>query len=212
MKIKKIENKIINIVVVSTFVMLIFFSIYLFRFGIQGISNNQETFGMFGDYIGGVSNLIFGFCNLIVTIFIAYSLNNYDNKRNKNALKFQITLFERELMENSYKEFNKIINSNTISPYETEKYLDYLYDLHINIIYFFQNNSHIFKSINEYNLGKRTSDILNQLIIDLDEFNLNKGVYNKERKRIPEIFKEKGEIINEINTHFINEIKNATQI
>jgi len=72
---------------------------------------------------------------------------------------------------------------------------------------FFYYNSHIFKSITTKNLKDRTFSILEQIKNDLEEFDKHRGEYYKGKKLMPEIFKERNKLFEEINTYFIDEIK-----
>ncbi|MGL5236339.1 MAG: hypothetical protein ACRC8Z_16580 [Empedobacter falsenii] len=188
------------------------FFIYFKEFGKFKFSTNQSIYNDFGGFIGGTTSLIIGIFNIIATIILALVINNYDNKRNKDALELQKKIFERELKENAYKEFNILINSNKISPYNTIEYLEYLNDFYFKISNYYYTNSHIFESITEYNLEKRTFDVLNQLIDDLDEFEHKRGDYYKDKKLMPDIFKERNKLFSNINSYFIDEIKKATLI
>ncbi|MDM1061929.1 hypothetical protein HXZ62_05020 [Empedobacter falsenii] len=186
--------------------------IYFLNFVCSDIKNTPETWAQFGDFVGGTTGIIIGFFNILATIILALVINNYDNKRNKDSLDLQKKIFERELKENAYKEFNILVKSNEISPYNTIEYIEYLYDFNIKISNFYYTNSHIFESITKYGLEKRTFDILDQLINDLDEFEQKRGIYYKDKKKMPDIFKERNKLFSEINYYFIDEIKKATLI
>jgi len=194
---------------------------YFIHFFCNGISKNPEDWALFGDYVGGVSNLILGVCNIIITAYIAYLIGKVDKKRHKKqkeldnlrhqqSLDLQEKLFERNLKENAYKEFNILINSNKISPYETKEYLEYLYDFYFKISNYYFTNSHIFDSIKKCELERKTSEILNKLITDLDDFDQNKGIYYKDKKNMIDIFKERNKLFSDINFYFIEEMKKET--
>jgi len=111
--------------------------IYFLNFVCSDIKNTPETWAQFGDFIGGTTGIIIGVFNIIATIILALVINNYDNNRNKDALELQQNLFERELKEVAYKEFQKIIKRPNVTPYDTEEYIKYLEVLNFQIIDFF---------------------------------------------------------------------------
>lgn len=56
---------------------------YIDKFKPNGISDNPEDWGQFGDFIGGTTNVIIGFLNIVATIILALVIKNLDDSRSK---------------------------------------------------------------------------------------------------------------------------------
>lgn len=61
--------------------------VYILRFGQFALSENTADWGTFGDYIGGILNPITSFLTLLVTIYIAISINDYEKRKDEQAKK-----------------------------------------------------------------------------------------------------------------------------
>lgn len=90
------DNLFMFIKIGGTFIIIIF-SLYLFRFGYQGFSNDQEVWAQFGDYFGGTLNPIFAFLAFIA-LLITIKLQNEALQTSKDELKAS-----REELEKSRK-------------------------------------------------------------------------------------------------------------
>lgn len=87
----KIHIKIQIFIIVIIITLILLFSIlptifYIFFFHNIPISENPSDWGVFGDYIGGLSNPIIAFFNLIATIFIAIYLVKIENRRHDDSI------------------------------------------------------------------------------------------------------------------------------
>lgn len=55
---------------ISSFIILLFvFGLYFYNFALLGLSNNQELWGQFGDFIGGTLNPILAFLSFIALLY-----------------------------------------------------------------------------------------------------------------------------------------------
>lgn len=55
---------------VSSFIILLFvFGLYFYKFALLGLSNNQEHWGQFGDFIGGTLNPILAFLSFMALLY-----------------------------------------------------------------------------------------------------------------------------------------------
>lgn len=55
---------------VSSFIILLFvFGLYFYKFALLGLSNNQELWGQFGDFIGGTLNPILAFLSFMALLY-----------------------------------------------------------------------------------------------------------------------------------------------
>ncbi|GGE92212.1 hypothetical protein SAMN05443634_10890 [Chishuiella changwenlii] len=83
-KFKKELNKYSLWILIGTALPLI---IYLFVFGLNGLSLKNTNWSDFGSFIGGYATLIFGAANLYFLIKISYKLSQIDEDRNnKNKI------------------------------------------------------------------------------------------------------------------------------
>jgi len=83
----KFDKKLYSIVFIIAFLLLfISVSIYIFKFGNNGISNKVSDWGTFGNYIGGVSIPIISLLNLFVLVYISLIVSKQEDKRWQNQL------------------------------------------------------------------------------------------------------------------------------
>lgn len=73
-------KRIVWIALIISVIPIIF---YLLKFGSLRFSSIKSDWGSFGDYIGGLLNPFISFLTLLVTIYIAISLNQYEEEKNK---------------------------------------------------------------------------------------------------------------------------------
>ena len=107
MSLRKFKFIILLIILLIISILIVF----IINFKNQTISENIQDWASFGDYIGGTLNTILSFLTLLTTIFIAFTLNNYDNIRNEKNTLFEKQKLIRELREAEYKEISKEINN-----------------------------------------------------------------------------------------------------
>lgn len=79
-KIKKELDKYTVWILIGTVLPII---IYFLVFGANGLSFKNTNWSDFGSFIGGYATLVFGAANLYFLIKVAYTINNLDEKRNK---------------------------------------------------------------------------------------------------------------------------------
>ncbi len=60
---------------------------YLIKFGSRNLSSDQAQWGSFGDYMGGMVNPFISFLTLLVTAYIAVSLNVYEQRKTSETKK-----------------------------------------------------------------------------------------------------------------------------
>ena len=84
--------------VLSILIIIVIFTPYFFVFN-NGISNDSLEWGRFGNYIGGIS----GALNIIIVIYIAFFVNNYEQKR----LQTEIEVNSRKILINRVLDINQ---------------------------------------------------------------------------------------------------------
>lgn len=79
------QNKtLIRLLWISTLIALSIVIIpYICKFGALNFSSSPESWGPFGDYVGGLLNPIIGILNLIVLTYLSINLVKEDTERNK---------------------------------------------------------------------------------------------------------------------------------
>ncbi|WP_333662272.1 hypothetical protein [Chishuiella changwenlii] len=88
------KKTIIVLSIIFLAISLIPIILYIRKFSVNGTSNNPEDWALFGDYIGGSTNVILGLINIIITAYIAYLIGNLDNKRYKEQKEIDKQRFE----------------------------------------------------------------------------------------------------------------------
>lgn len=93
---------------------------YLYKFGSFKFSSDKGEWGTFGDYFGGILNPLIAFLTLGVTVFIAFTFNNYEKKRDQQTqdeadVKAFLELFQyftsQEFREKRYAAWNVLRNA-----------------------------------------------------------------------------------------------------
>ncbi len=80
--------------------------IYAYNLWENGLSNDPEQWGQFGDYFGGVLNPILTIFNLILVVYLTFKISYIEKNRNKNLLAENVRplgLFSFELSKNMLK-------------------------------------------------------------------------------------------------------------
>lgn len=62
---------------------------YLYKFGSFTFSEDKAEWGTFGDYVGGILNPLISILTLGVTVYIAYSINEYEMRRDRE-MKYEV--------------------------------------------------------------------------------------------------------------------------
>lgn len=68
-------------------ILLIVLGAYYLKFGESGLSDKQEVWAQFGDYLGGVLNPFISIINLIILAYLSIRLVKDEDERNKWTLK-----------------------------------------------------------------------------------------------------------------------------
>lgn len=95
---KNIKTIVTTILIITVVICLIPVITYVLKFSAYGLSNDTGSFGVFGDFIGGVLNPIIGFANLILLVVISYYIARVENNRQINEFRYKAYLdFSKEL-------------------------------------------------------------------------------------------------------------------
>ncbi len=108
-----------NATILLTVVLVAMICLYLYRFH-AGLSNNQEHWGQFGDFIGGVLNPLVSFLVLSVA-FQVWQLQERDLKATKTALEEQAKTIEKQRQEERFFDllnlYLRTLDSITLTEY-----------------------------------------------------------------------------------------------
>ncbi|WP_394665931.1 hypothetical protein [uncultured Chryseobacterium sp.] len=88
------------------FCITIVVGIYVYNLWGNGISDDPEQWGQFGDYFGGVLNPILTIFNLILVVYLTFKISYLEKNRNKSLLAENVRplgLFSFELSKNTLK-------------------------------------------------------------------------------------------------------------
>lgn len=72
-----------TIILLSAFLSLIPICFYVYKFGSWTLSDQKGDWGTLGEYLGGLISPFISFLALLVTIYIAYTINEYEIRRDK---------------------------------------------------------------------------------------------------------------------------------
>lgn len=87
-------------------IVLFIIGIYAYNLAGNGISNDPERWGQFGDYFGGVLNPILTIFNLILVVYLTFKISDIEKNRNENLLAENVRplgLFSFELSKDMLK-------------------------------------------------------------------------------------------------------------
>jgi len=80
-------------------------SIFYFSIFSSGLSSNQETWGQFGDFIGGILNPFLSFVSMIILAYLTHLVSQNDQKTSEKALKVQRKLVISQLRQQAFSEY-----------------------------------------------------------------------------------------------------------
>lgn len=171
---------------------------YFLYFVCNGISDKPETWGQFGDFIGGTTNIIIGCMNILVTLLLAKTISELDNNRfeeskNLDDIRHQQTInaqkqqFENELILADYEKYNElfiefvqIIYSDLNYFIVSEKFLS----IKIKILSHLKSKTkfHSFLNFNDYLLYYSNSELFMK---DLRDISLNQNAKPTDISNLP---------------------------
>ena len=198
---KKIKwNEIlIYIIVIIFFIILIVIPVYNYysSFSENGRSNNPEDWALFGDYVGGTTNVIIGLVNIIVTVYIAYLIKSVDDKRfeeqkqldelrHKQNIDLQNDIFIRSIREDVFKDFNKLLqelNLVYITDGDLREKLISIKNVKDSYLHLKLNNLHLFTTFSNQPLTEDLDNSLEKIIDFIEKFisKIKDGFINQEK-------------------------------
>lgn len=149
---------------------------YYSTFNEFGESTNPEDWALFGDYIGGTTNVILGIVNIFVTAYIAYLIKTLDDNRLEKQIKIedlrhqqnidlQKDIFINNLKFKEYESFQKLIkkliitirNESDLKNIEIE-----LYNLQQSYRIFSNSKRELFPFLEKHqNVWRKFEDLIN---------------------------------------------------
>ena len=151
------------IFIVFSLILIIPLFIFIRNFFYQNISDEINDWASFSDYLSGTLGLIINLATLLVTVFIAFLINSFDDKRNLENQKFEKQKLLREFQEAEYRE----IRTNLQDLYPalmSEDPKELSLNVHKTIVkyrYFITSNYHLFPITNE-EVFKKLQNTLNK--------------------------------------------------
>lgn len=151
-------------------IILITIIAYLYMFGSYGLSSNNDVWGTFGDYFGGILNPIIGILNIAVFIYLTRTISDIDAKNQNNAIEMQKNLFKLDLKHQAYNEIAKLLtdlpeyimhNDPSVALTKLTKYNNQFFNLSANYSYLFP----ILDKNNTKPIFKITSDLQEKMNI-----------------------------------------------
>ncbi|UHG90112.1 hypothetical protein [Spirosoma oryzicola] len=133
--------------VIATLVLGLTFYLYYQKFyacGL-GLSNSRETWGQFGDYVGGVSNPILSFITLLLTGYIAFKVAQSEEEKENREVR-------RHLFDLQFSEFKNVLDImgriNGVPDLAQREAVSVLYVAEMGLISFASSNNFLFPFLN----------------------------------------------------------------
>jgi hypothetical protein len=74
-----------HIAALTTFLAIAPIILYIYKFGDGTLSIEKDDWGTFGDFVGGLLNPLISLLTLAVTVYIAFTFNEYERRRDEQS-------------------------------------------------------------------------------------------------------------------------------